>query len=155
MGLTLSLVNITMSNVLLSYFNPTSTSFGLVYTYNGFNVSYKTTGVVVSIFCTSPCQRCSTSTTTCESCLPAPNTLIYHDSQTKRCAAACVSGKYPDANNECQPCVSPCATCLDATNCTSCVASMWLYQTTCMAICPSLYYNNSNGNCTLCQSPCR
>lgn len=88
-----------MPNVLLNYYNPTSTSFALVYTYNGFNVSVKNSGVVLSRYCTSPCQRCSTSVTTCESCLPAPNTLIYHDSQTKTCASACVPGKYADSNN--------------------------------------------------------
>ena len=88
--------------------------------------------------------------------MPAPNILILHDPIAKTCAATCVSGKYPDSNNECQPCVSPCSTCLDASNCSSCVANMWLYQvnSTCMAVCPSTYYNNSNGLCSACQSPC-
>jgi hypothetical protein len=58
-------MNVTMPNVLLSFYNPTSTSFGLVYTYNGFNVSVKTSGINVGIYCTSPCKRCSASPTTC------------------------------------------------------------------------------------------
>lgn len=143
-----------MPNVLLNLYNPVSTSFGIVYTYNGFNVSVKTTGIVVGIFCTSPCKRCSTTATTCESCMPAPNTLILHDAVTKTCASSCVAGKYPDANNECQLCISPCSTCLDALNCTACVPNMWLFNTTCMAICPDTYFNNSNGLCSSCQSPC-
>lgn len=64
-GLFLSNLNVVMPNILLNYYNPTSSSFQVVYTYNGFNVSTKTSGIFTSIYCTSPCQRCSTSVTTC------------------------------------------------------------------------------------------
>lgn len=64
-GYSLNNFNITMNNVLLSYYNPSSTSFSVSFKYDGYNVSVKGSGVVVGIYCTDPCQRCSASVTAC------------------------------------------------------------------------------------------
>lgn len=141
--------------MLLNSFSSSSTSFSIVYSYNGFRVSTKSTGIVVNVYCTPPCQRCSTSQSTCLSCLPSPNTLIYYESSNFTCGASCISGKYPDTNKICQPCVSPCATCINETACLSCVANKWLHINSCLSICPSTYFNHSNGKCEPCQTPCK
>lgn len=82
-GLSMTNLNITLTDLQLNYFDPTSGTFKLVYTYNGLNVSVLESGVVLSPYCTSPCQRCDTTATACESCLPAPNTFIYYDPDVK------------------------------------------------------------------------
>ena len=71
----------------------------MVYTYDGYNVSYKDSGITLSAYCTSPCQRCDGTKTACESCLPAPNTLIYYDPDLFACGSSCMDGKYPDNTN--------------------------------------------------------
>lgn len=154
MGYTLNSYTVVLTNVLLNSFSPTSASFAITYSYNGNKVSSKYTGIVVPVYCTPPCQRCSTSVTACMSCLPAPNTLIYYDSVQLSCGSSCISGKYADANNNCQPCVSPCSTCYNQSDCKSCVANNWLYLTSCSPVCPNTYYNASDGTCKQCQTPC-
>lgn len=54
-GLSISNLIITMPRILLNSYSPISPSFELVYTYNGYNVSVKSSGITVGIFCTSPC----------------------------------------------------------------------------------------------------
>ena len=99
MGHTLTNMNVTMRDILLNYFDPTSSTFKVVYSYNGYNISVLETGVTVSPYCTSPCQRCDGTKVACQSCLPAPNTLIYYDTDALDCLSECVSGKYPDSTN--------------------------------------------------------
>lgn len=54
-GFTLNNYNVVMTNVLLNSFSPSSASFAITYSYNGYNVSSKYTGVVVNVYCTAPC----------------------------------------------------------------------------------------------------
>ena len=88
-----------MKDILLNYFDPNSNSFKIVYSYDGYNISVQETGITLSPFCTTPCQRCNGIATACESCLPHPNTLIYYDPDTLQCGSACIDGKYPDSVN--------------------------------------------------------
>jgi hypothetical protein len=108
-GLSLSNYTITLKSITLPFFI-TSTTFKIVYKYNGYNVSYMNTGIYLLAYCSSPCQRCSTTKTACLSCLPSPNTQIYYDSSTKACSIKCSSNKYSN-NYICLDCVSPCSQC--------------------------------------------
>ena len=132
----------------------TSTSFQIVYTYDGKNVSFVDSSVTVRPFCTSPCKRCSTLAITCVNCLPTPNTFIYFDTDSSTCLIECPNEKYSDIDDICQSCQSPCVNCLDIVNCSSCVTGTWLIDTDCIATCPDLYYNSSNGICEPCVLPC-
>ena len=58
-------VNITLRSIIIGYFDPVSESFKLTYTYDNFNVSIKDSGVTVSPYCTSPCQRCDGTKIAC------------------------------------------------------------------------------------------
>lgn len=137
-----------MGNILLPYLAVSSTSFAIKYQYNGKDVASVSTGVTVSPFCTSPCQRCTTSKTACASCLPIANTtFIYLFASNSSCLSVCPATYYPDTANICRACVSPCAECLDSANCTSCVSGNWLYLKTCATTCPATFYNASNGKC--------
>ena len=153
-GHTLTNMNVTMKDMLINYFDPISSTFKVVYSYNGYNISVLETGITISPYCDSPCQRCDGTKTACQSCLPTPNTLIYYDTDALDCLSECISGKYPDDTNECQVCNTPCSTCLDEENCTACVSSTWLYEQRCVTVCPDTYYNHSAGVCESCQSPC-
>ena len=99
-GLALTNLNITMKKLTLSYYDPSSDTFKVTYTYNSKNVSVIDSGLMLSIFCTSPCQRCDINPTDCESCLPlGANTLIYFDPDQKDCLSQCDDGKYADDSN--------------------------------------------------------
>lgn len=54
-GLSLSSFTVIINKVILPYFNPSSTSFSVSYLYNNSQVATVNTGVVVSVFCISPC----------------------------------------------------------------------------------------------------
>jgi proprotein convertase subtilisin/kexin type 5 len=147
---------VTISNINIGYISVSSTSFTIYYLYNGLTVAQITSGVTVSPYCTSPCQRCVTTKTACATCLPSPNTAIYFYPVNSSCTNACPNGYYPDSSRICNLCVSPCVYCTDTISCTKCVANYWLYSVnnTCMTTCPSGYYNDSSGNCVSCSSPC-
>lgn len=153
-GLTLSNLVVVLNSLTLPYFSPTSSSFSVSYFYSSSLIASKTSGIVVTVYCTSPCKQCSSSKTSCLSCLPAPNTLISYDSDSKTCVQTCPTGKYNDANNFCQKCVSPCATCTTNTSCLSCTTGTWLSGTSCVTVCPDKSYNDSSGLCTACVGPC-
>jgi proprotein convertase subtilisin/kexin type 5 len=108
----------------------------------------------LSGYCTSPCQRCSTSPSSCLSCLPSPNTLIMYYTANSSCLSSCPNATY-QLNNTCVSCVSPCLLCSNATVCISCNSSFIFLSTnsSCLSPCPNGYFNAS-GNCSLCQSPC-
>jgi len=144
-----------MVNLLIPFLNPSSTSFNIKYIYNGITVASVSSGVVVLPYCTSPCQRCSTSPTICLSCLPSPNTYIIYFSLNNTCLNGCPTGYFTNSTI-CSICVSPCLTCSTISMCNSCVNGTWLYSgnNTCSNSCPSGFYNESSGNCTTCVSPC-
>ena len=100
-GLSLTNLNVTLNNLLLSYFDPSSATFKVEYSYNSHMVSTVESGLFLSVFCTKPCQRCNIVPTACESCLPllTGNTFIYFDPVAATCGTSCVSGKYPDLTN--------------------------------------------------------
>ena len=56
---------VTMKKVVLPHFDPTSNSFALAYKYDSANVATLNSGIVVTPYCTSPCQRCRGTKTSC------------------------------------------------------------------------------------------
>jgi len=154
-GISLVSVTITFNNILLPYLNGTSTSFAIQYLYNGLKIATVASGVTVTPYCSSPCQQCSTSPTTCLSCLPTPNLLTIYFSPNNTCMSACPSGYFVNGTI-CSLCIAPCLTCLNATACSTCNATTIYYSlnNSCISGCPTGYYNDSSGNCTLCVLPC-
>ncbi len=74
-----------MSNILLPFISSQSSSFTLIFSYNGKNISYIDSNVVIRPFCTSPCKQCDTTKTKCVTCMPSPNTFKYFNKVTFKC----------------------------------------------------------------------
>lgn len=151
-----SLIGITVAflNILLPSLSGSSTSFSMQYLYSSKQIATVSTGVVVSVYCSSPCQQCTTSPIICASCLPAPNILILLYPPTSSCVSSCPPGYFTNGTL-CSACVPPCLTCTTATLCLTCNNSTIFYalNSSCISGCPTAYYNSS-GNCTLCLAPC-
>jgi hypothetical protein len=152
-GLSLSNFTISIGKITLPYFSPSSTSFGIVYSYAGTQVAVVSSGVTVSVFCTSPCERCVSVQTACASCLPSPNTAIYLFTVNSSCLGSCPDGYYAN-NTLCVTCNAPCLYCLDSVNCSRCTNSTYLYGQACLAVCPPTYFGNSSNICSPCLPPC-
>lgn len=108
-GLSVS-ASITLSNIKLPYLNGSSSSFDIGYTYNGLLVASVSSGVVVTPYCTSPCEKCSSTPTVCLSCLPTPNIYLYYYSSNNSCFSSCPSATFINGSI-CSDCVYPCKTC--------------------------------------------
>ena len=93
-GLSVSSLAVTMSNLMLA-FSTTSSSFSVQYLYSSSIIASLSTGLTVSIFCSSPCQQCQTSQTSCLSCLPLPNTLTLYYSPNSSCLSSCPDNYFP------------------------------------------------------------
>jgi hypothetical protein len=111
--------------------------------------------------CSSNCLTCTSTATNCSSCYA--NTgfpyLNITTNGTATCLANCVSGMYPDTNQNptlCVACVSPCITCTTQTACLSCANGSYLYLTSCLPSCPpNVSIANSITNvCQPCDSVC-
>jgi hypothetical protein len=152
-GLSVSNLIVTIRQITLPYFSPTSSSFSVTYGYAGSQVATISSGVLVSVFCTSPCGRCVSSATACASCLPSPNTAILFHTVNSSCLVTCPNGFY-NSTFLCTACSPPCLHCLDATNCTKCTATTYLYGTACLGVCPPTLFGNSSNICDSCVSPC-
>ena len=115
-GLSISGLAVVLSNVLLNFATGPSSSFALQYTYNSGVVGALSSGVTVSGFCSSPCQRCNITASACLSCLPSPNPLTLHFSPNSSCLSSCPSGYFLSAST-CEVCSSNCSTCNSSLTC--------------------------------------
>lgn len=109
----------------------------VAFVYNDYFVATKEINII--FYCTSPCKTCGSSITTCLSCLPAPNQLLYLSNG--QCLASCSDGTYPNSSNVCVQCVSPCANCIDQTKCSSCIANYSLSGQSCIRSRPNYYFS--------------
>lgn len=153
-GLSVTGIQITLFNIMVPILSVSTSSFTVKYLYNSQIIAQATSGVTLTTYCTSPCQKCSTSPTTCLSCLPAPNTFILFYAVNSSCLSSCPSTAYQN-NGSCVACISPCVLCTGATACSSCISTKIYYSvnSSCLDTCPNGYYNQS-GTCTLCVGPC-
>jgi hypothetical protein len=152
-GLTVTNLITTIKKITLPYFSPTSSSFTIVYGYAGSQVATVSAGVTVSVFCTSPCERCVSTAAACASCLPSPNTAIYLYTVNSSCLNSCPNGYYANSTL-CVICSPPCLYCKDAVNCTKCTATTYLYGMACLTTCPPTFFGNSSNICDSCVPPC-
>ena len=152
-GLSVNNLIVTIEQITLPYFSPTSTSFSITYGYAGSQVATINSGVTVSVYCSSPCERCVSSMTACASCLPSPNTALLLYTINSSCLTTCPNGYY-NSTFLCVICSAPCLDCLDSTNCTKCTATTYLYGTACLTVCPPTFFGNSSNICESCVSPC-
>jgi hypothetical protein len=150
-GLSLSGLAVTLSNILPT-FSASSSSFSLSYSYGGKAVAAVGAGVVATVYCTSPCQRCQGSPSSCQSCLPAPNTLTLFLASNSSCLAVCPGGYYA-SGSLCLACPASCTACSSSSNCSSCAPSFILQNSSCNGNCPNGTYLNS-GNCSACDPVC-
>lgn len=93
--------------------------------------------------CTPPCGTCSTSASTCTSCL---NGLILFNST---CGSSCPDGYYL-LNSQCNPCNQNCTRCSSSSVCLSCVFGLFMYSGTCVSVCPSTFPVTTTGICSAC-----
>ena len=98
--------------------------------------------------CTEPCLSCSTSPTSCLSCIEG-----YFLAGTN-CNTTC-NLPFFAIDRECRQCASPCSTCanLQPYVCTTCETGYYLLQTTCYSQCPSGTFLNGLV-CQVCTSGC-
>lgn len=138
-----------------TYFTQTS-AFTTKLTYNGSNVATDLLMKVTS-YCTSPCQQCTSTRTSCITCLPSPyssNNTYMPDNST--CVVDCPTAYFRlESAGECRKCnTTACAECeISANTCTSCASNKYLHESTCLSACPEFYYS-FNGECLQCSSPC-
>lgn len=152
-GLGLSSATVTLFNIQLASFNVSSSSFSVSFLYSGLNVANLSTGIVVTAYCNSPCQRCVSTKSACATCLPSPNLAIYLYTSNSTCLANCPNTFFPNISI-CSTCVPPCLWCYDSANCTKCMNNTWLMGNSCLTTCPPTYYNDSTGVCLPCTTPC-
>lgn len=137
-----------------SYFSASSDPLTVSLFYGSDLIASKTT--TVSVYCQSPCQKCTATPTVCLSCLPAPytNNNTYVPANNT-CAKTCPQNTLYNASTQnCDPCTNNCATCSNTTSgCTSCVSATYLLNSSCLLACPSNYYINGSV-CANCISPC-
>lgn len=137
-----------------SYFTSASDPLTVSLFYGSDLIASKTT--IVSVYCQSPCQRCTSNASVCLSCLPAPytNNNTYVPANNS-CAKTCPQNSlYNTTTQNCDPCINSCASCSGTVSgCTSCVSGSYLLNSTCLLACPSYYYINGSV-CANCISPC-
>jgi len=117
---------IKISNVFNGANSLTTSSFELkLLASNGLSIVEDNSGIITTIYepvatCSSPCNTCAGTPTTCTSCI-VPSNEPFFNPQTNTCAKECPIGFFP-LGTICYPCYDTCATCYDyaANNCVTC-----------------------------------
>ena len=76
--------------------------------------------------CTSPCETCSGSDTTCLTCV---DTWFLHPTNPNECTQDCGGGYFGQtSDNTCTSCSSFCTECTDLDNCSACEATYLIFS---------------------------
>ena len=107
------------------------------------------------IQCTFPCDTCSTTATTCQSC--KPGYVLNPAGVAPYCLTNTCQPEFffNPVTAFCEPCVAPCKTCSSATSCSTCIPGYTVSGTQCNINCAPGFYRNTLLNvCQQCSDSC-